>query len=162
MLFLRPSPFRIPLRGGQHLLPSRSTKASGWRTHERTTSSLSTWQRVLVKTETCMCYRAFMGIKQLRLVREKCHGGCPRPSKCLIKNVVYTKYHQSCNKRKLNCRMVTKPAHGDKEAESKETSWARRQNHEKYPYQKVIYTTVPFSFRTIGQIPSAFHLSTIS
>jgi hypothetical protein len=79
-------------------------------------------------------------------------------------NVVYTKYHQSCNKRRLNCRMVitrhTRWHRSQKQRDVK--SWARRQNHEKYSYQKVVYTTVPVSFRTIGQIPSAFHVSTIS
>jgi hypothetical protein len=46
--------------------------------------------------------------------------------------------HQSCNKRRLNCRMVTTQHtwwHRSRKQRDVR-SWARRQNHEKYSYQK--------------------------
>ena len=90
---------------------------------------------------TYTCCLIFFGVK-------KFHGGGPRPNKCFIK-LVYTKYHQSCNKRRLNCRIVTTQHtwwYGSQK-QGDIRSWVRGQN---YSYQTIVYTTVPFSFWASG------------
>ena len=61
-----------------------------------------------------------MGVRQLHLVRENATEEVPVQINASL-NVVYTKYHQSCNKRSLNCRMGHNAAHLVAEAKSKET-----------------------------------------